>query len=179
MGNDRLAPHVIAARQLWRGDNRFETDRIDALPNGGGPVNAAIVPPTYNCPGLLDDHHVPPVVVSRAHFCRSGCCISRPIADFCRRFPPHSVGHGSQYPGWRVILSSSIIAGDASNRPFNASHAADEATPCARFEFFFTGTTRRSSLLLNDLRRLKRRDGRQFAFEALDINQRRMRRRPL
>ena len=31
VGNDRPAPHVIAARQLWRGDNRFETDRIDAL----------------------------------------------------------------------------------------------------------------------------------------------------
>ena len=37
VGNDCPAPHVIAARQLWRGDNRFETDRIDALhpPDGG------------------------------------------------------------------------------------------------------------------------------------------------
>ena len=84
---------------------------------------------------------------------------------------------GRPVSGVAVILSSSIIAGDASNRPFNASHAADEATPCARSSSFSRGQldgarysrmiseaqTRRPAIRLRSARR----------------NQTRMRRRPL
>jgi len=33
----------------------------------------------------------------------------RPVAVFCRRFPPHSTGHDDgQYPGWRVARSREV-----------------------------------------------------------------------
>ncbi len=95
----RIAPHHTCSPQGSSGEEASGCSDSPSIrwthPNGGGPENAAMVPPRYHWPGsrrttITFQRSLRTEVTAALPDAAS----RRPGADFCRRLPPHSTGQG-------------------------------------------------------------------------------------
>ncbi len=94
----RIAPHQTCSPHGRSGEVAIGSSVSGSIrstqPKGGGPENAAIVPPRYHSPRSRPTTMTFHLSLRRKTARPAPATASnRPAVAFCRRFPPHSTGH--------------------------------------------------------------------------------------